>query len=175
MGLDDISIVSLKCIQNMGGNDKLNTQLLECNLNNVFKSGSENELDPRWKKINYANVGQEERRNFIKYKYAFKMFVNNEQNQSQQINQNQRLWNCVTKNDFFNVLYFIYHGADINHQFEQYSNKTVLHEAVERNYTEMVQLLVSNEAQANIEDGNEETPTQIAIRESLNDIDNLQI
>merc|ERR1712228_189243 len=173
--LDDISIVSLKCIQNMGGNEKLNKQLLECNLKNIFKTSSENELDPMWKKINYQSCTQKERSNFIKYKYAFKMFINQHSQQENKSNQNQKLWNAVTNNDFFNVLYFIYHGAEINHQFEQYSNKTVLHEAVERNYTEMVQLLVSNEAQANIEDGNEETPTQIAIRESLNNIDNLEI
>merc|ERR1712154_498415 len=112
--------------------------------------------------------------NFIKNKYMFKMFVNNTiKNNS--IDYNQNLWKAVSNNDLLQVLFCLYHGADVNHQFTQYHIKTVLHEAVQRNYTEMVQFLVNNEAQANLEDANEEKPNQIAIRASLNNVDNFDI
>eukprot|EP01084_Bolivina_argentea_P090785 163515_1 len=168
--LDDLSIINLKIIKNLGPNKKLNEKLFESisNINN-------NDL---YTKINYKNCSQNERLNFIKNKYTFKMFLNpnissNPNNNAQYFNQ--QLWNAVANNDFFKVIYCLYYGADINHQFIKYNNYTVIHEAVQRNYTEMVQLLIHNEANINIEDSNELKPNQIAIKESLNNVDNTQI
>ena len=169
--LDDLSINTLTCILNIGGNKQLNEKLLECNLN-IFENEDE------YKKIN-QNCTQIERSNFIKNKYTFKMFINHQQNDDNDDGQpsdyNEKLWNSVINNDFFGVICSLYYGADVNYQFINHNNKTVMHEAVERNYTDMVLLLVNNEAQANIEDGNEKKPNEIAIAQSLNNIDNTEI
>ena len=169
--LDDLSITTLKCILNLGGNDKMNKLLLECNL-----SSFENENNESYKKIDHKTCSQIQRSNFIKNKYTFKMFIaHHQQNGSDTIDFNQLLWNAVANNDFFGVIKSLYYGADVNYQFIKYNNRTVIHEAVERNYTEMVLLLVNNEAQASIEDGDEKKPNEIAIQQSLNNIDNTEI
>ena len=152
----------MQCIDALGGNGRLNGQLLECNVDGVEMA-----------KIQHNNCSQTERSNFIKNKYTFKMFVDHSEEHHGRCQQ--ALWDAVSNNDHFGVLSALYHGADGNYQYLQWNSCTVLHRAVQRNHEQMVHLLVNNEVSANIEDGDEKLPNQIAIEMSLQNVDTTAI
>ncbi len=160
--LDHVPFMALQCILRMGGNERLNGELLERDLDGAEMA-----------KIHYSNCSQSERSNFIKNKYTFKMAVDHESGLHR--DQQQMLWEAVSNDDAFAVLSALYHGAEINHQFAAYNNGTALHRAVQCNHEVMVHLLVQNEVSANIEDGDGKLPNQLAIEMALQKIDSTPI
>lgn len=154
--------MALQCILRMGGNVRLNAELLERDLDGAEMA-----------KIHYSNCSQSERSNFIKNKYTFKMAVDHQSELEQ--DQQRMLWEAVSNDDPFAVLSALYHGADINYQFAAYNMRTALHRAVQCNHMLMVHFLVQNEVSANVEDGDGKLPNQLAIEMSLQNVDSTPI
>merc|ERR1712228_39073 len=130
--LDNLSVDTLKCMVNIGGNERLNKQLLEYNLS---------EFD----KIDDAVCSLKERSDFIFNKYVKRMYVNNNKVE-EHMDFDEYLFNSAVNNDCFGVIFAIFNGANINHSVKELNNKTALEAAILKGNTEVVELLRNNEA-----------------------------
>jgi len=130
--LDDLHVDVLRYIVQIGGNSKLNQLLLEETL-----SKSE--------KISYKSCSLVERSDFIHAKYAKKLFVNTLHSEDL-LDMNEYLYDAVIHNDCFGIIFALFHGATVDGRYKRHNDKTVLHEAILRNHSEAVQLLLQNDA-----------------------------
>ena len=130
--LDNLELITLKYLIKIGGNKKLNQQLLEYNLSNTHK-------------INYKNVNRKQRQNFIHCKYISKLYIN-DTNKNTDFDINEYLFQSVLNNNCYGVIFALINEANIDHVFEKYNGKTVLQQAILSNYDEITQLLLNNDA-----------------------------
>mmetsp|Transcript_2699 Transcript_2699/g.5108 ORF Transcript_2699/g.5108 Transcript_2699/m.5108 type:complete len:508 (-) Transcript_2699:99-1622(-) len=133
--LDNLDIDVLRCIVNIGGNQRLNEGLLEYSLNKSHK-------------IHYKTCSIKERTDFIYDKYARKSYIYQKFDNTTQLMQlmHQHMYDSVMKNDCFGVVLALFNGADIDHKFKQCNDVTVLQTAILLNKKVMVQCLINNNA-----------------------------
>lgn len=131
--LDFLDLNTLNYIVNIGGNDKLNNQLLEYNLSKSHK-------------INYKTCALKQRSDFIHYKYVKKLFINTNNLNNNRLDFNQYLFTSSQINDCFGIIFALFNGAHINEKHYKYNYKTALQEAILKSNNEAVQLLINSEA-----------------------------
>ena len=154
--MDDIPLSTLRAIHELG-NQKINDIL-------------ENNIPSDYHKIN-ATSNSNEKEKFIKGKYMFKMFIDptiskqltHEQN-------NEKLYNSSIKNELLGMFEALCYGANVDYQFEKYSNRTALHETSFANFTQSTEFLLQNGAAQNIEDDDGNTARELAEQNEANDV-----
>ena len=154
--LDDISLSTLSAISQLG-NEKINNIL-------------EDTIPSDYHKIN-ANSNSNEKEKFIKGKYMFKMFI--DPTKSKQLTHeqiNEKLYNSAIENQLLGIFEALCYGANIDYQFENYSNRTALHETAFANFTQSTEFLLQNGATQNIEDDEGRTARELAEYNQSNDV-----
>ena len=154
--LDDIPLSTLKAISELG-NDKINEIL-------------ENTIPSDYHKIN-SSSNSNEKEKFIKGKYMFKMFI--DPTKSKQLTHeqiNEKLYQSSIKNQLLGIFEALCYGANVDYQFDKYSNKTALHETSSKNFTQATEFLLQNGAVQNIEDDDGNTARELAEENECSDV-----
>ena len=128
--LDNLELLTLKYLIEIGGNERLNKELLEYNLSETHK-------------LNYKSCNIKQRSDFIHYKYIKKLYINDT---NEYDDFNEHLYESVINNDCFGVIFALFNEANIDHVFAKYNDKTALQEAILSNHDEVTQCLLNNDA-----------------------------
>jgi len=147
--LDEIPLSTLSLLQRLG-NDLVNSVL-------------EHSVADDYDKID-ADSDQNAREKWIKGKYMFRLFVDaeNELKGMSHDERNEELLKAVRDDGIARCFEALCFGAHIDHQFEDSSNRTALHEAAAGDLSDATELLLQNGAMQNIEDDDGFTARDLA-------------
>ena len=101
----------------------------------------------------------------------FKMFI--DPTKSKQLTHeqiNEKLYQSSIKNQLLGIFEALCYGANVDYQFDKYSNKTALHETSSKNFTQATEFLLQNGAVQNIEDDDGNTARELAEENECSDV-----